>query len=235
MAAIGELAPNQAPRLGRFSTTPFAPTIPMRTLRTVRPAGVVAAGQPDTASDGGGSGDLSRCVELLQGLGSRAVADAALLDFRAAADFAAGVEEAARSLEFLQVVAAGAVERTRREATAAARSGPGSGSGSAAGWVTGWGDEAAAVEGPVGWTARGDGWITGPGPAVAAEGHEPRPAVVRSVAPNPTNSDPADDGCPNAAEFLRTRLRISIAESRRRLSLAETVLPRTGITGHIEP
>ncbi|MEV7133588.1 DUF222 domain-containing protein, partial [Arthrobacter sp. NPDC093128] len=150
------------------------------------------------------------------------------MDFRAAADFAAGVEEAARSLEFLQVVAAGAVERTRREATAAARSG------AAAGWVTGWGDEAAAVQGPVGWTARGDGWITGPGPAAAAEGPEPRPAVVRSAVPGPTR-DPADDGCRNAAEFLRVRLRISIAESRRRLSLAETVLPRTGISGHIEP
>ena len=47
--------------------------------------------------------------------------------------------------------------------------------------------------------------------------------------------DPADDGCRNAAEFLRRQLRISIAEARRRLSLAETVLPRTGISGHIEP
>ena len=232
MEAIGELAPNQAPRLGRFSTTPFAPTIPMRTLRTLRPAGVVAAGQPDAASDGGSTGDLSRCVELLQGLGSRAVADAALLDFRAAADFAAGVEEAARSLEFLQVVAAGTVDRTRREATAAARSRPDLGSGAVAGWVTGWGDEAAAVQGPVGWTARSDGWITGPGPAVAAEGPEPKPAV-RSAVPGLT-WDPADDGCRNAAESLRTRLRISIAEARRRLSLAETVLPRAGITGHIE-
>ncbi len=162
---------------------------------------------------------------------------------REAADFAATVEEISRSAEYLQVVAAGTVDRTRRQAQAEARSaavgsvsagsGP-AGSGAAAGWVTGWGDEAAAVQGPVGWTARGVGWITGPGPAVAAEGPEPKPAVVRPAAPGLTR-DPADDGCRNAAEFLRTRLRISIAEARRRLSLAETVLPRTGISGHIEP
>ena len=54
-------------------------------------------------------------------------------------------------------------------------------------------------------------------------------------APNPANSDPADDGSRNAAEFLRTRLRISIAEARRRLSLAAAVLPRAGFTGHTEP
>ncbi|MDQ0076570.1 HNH endonuclease signature motif containing protein [Arthrobacter oryzae] len=210
-----------------------------RGLRRVPPVteqevGLGAAYRSEAASGGGGCGDLARCVELLRGLGSRAVADAALLDFRAAAAFAARVEEAARSLEFLQVVAAGAVDRTRREAAVAARSGPGSGSGAAAGWVTGWGDETAAVEGPVGWTARADGWITGPGPAVAAEVPEPTPAVVRAAVPGLTR-DPADDGCRNAAEFLRDSLRIGIAEARRRLSLAGTVLPRTGISGHIEP
>jgi hypothetical protein len=55
------------------------------------------------------------------------------------------------------------------------------------------------------------------------------------AAVNPAGPDPADDGSRNAAEFLRARLRISIAEARRRLSLSAVVLPRAGITGHIEP
>ena len=46
--------------------------------------------------------------------------------------------------------------------------------------------------------------------------------------------DPADDGCRNTAEFLKTRLRIGAAEARRRLALADAVLPRTGITGAAE-
>ena len=143
-------------------------------------------------------------------MGSTAVDDAALLSFREAADFAANVEEISRAAEYLQIVAAGAVERSRREAAVAARSaavgsGSGPGSGAAVGWVTGWGAETAA----------------------AADHEVPPP-------PNPANSDPADDGSRNAAEFLRTRLQISIAEARRRLSLAETVLPRAGFMGHAE-
>ena len=97
------------------------------------------------------------CLELLKGLGSTAAEDAALLSFREAADFAANVEEVSRAVEYLQIVAAGAVDRTRREAQAAARSaavGSGAaGSGSAgsgwraAGWVTGWGTDETAESG----------------------------------------------------------------------------------------
>ena len=71
----------------------------------------------------------------------------------------------------------------------------------ATGWTTGWGTK--------------PGIETGAGPAAAA-----RPVL-----------DPADDGCRNAAEFLRIRLRISISEARRRLALAGNVLPCTGIGG----
>ncbi len=144
-------------------------------------------------------------------MSSTAVDDAALLGFREAADFADKVEEISRAAEYLQIIAAGAVERSRREAAAAARSaaagsdsGAG-GSGAAVGWVTGWGAEAAGAD------------------------HEAPPA------PNLANSDPADDGSRNSAEFLRTRLRISIAEARRRIALASAVLPGTGFTGHTEP
>ena len=41
----------------------------------------------------------------------------------------------------------------------------------------------------------------------------------------------ADDGYRNTAEFLRARLRIGAAEARRRLALAEGLLPRQGFAG----
>jgi hypothetical protein len=162
------------------------------------------------ASDGGGCGGLARCLALLRSLSSTAVEDAALLSFREAADFAATVEELSRAAEYLQIVAAGAVDRTRREASIAARS---VAVGTAVGWVTGWGVERGtetAVAGPTGW--------------VSGKGGPIRPGA-----------DPADDGSRNTAEFLRTRLRISAAEARRRISLAEALLPRTGFTGHTGP
>nr|WP_309978040.1 DUF222 domain-containing protein [Arthrobacter oryzae] len=198
---MGELGARSALR---WATKPgdISAAVPSRLGRGFR--SVPAVLRPSAQAFGGGtSGDLARCLELLRGLGSTAVADAAQLEFRAAAEFAANVEEAARSLEYLQVVAAGAVERTRREASAAARSGAGSGAG--VGWTTGWGTEAAAPD------------------------HE-MPQASTSVGP-----DPADDGCRSAAEFLRTSLRISIAEARRRLALASVVLPRTGFMGRTEP
>jgi hypothetical protein len=46
---------------------------------------------------------------------------------------------------------------------------------------------------------------------------------------------PADDGARNTAEFLRTRLRISTPEARRRLALADATLPRTGLAGRPMP
>ena len=44
-----------------------------------------------------------------------------------------------------------------------------------------------------------------------------------------------DDGYRNTAEFLRARLRIGAAEARRRLSLAEGLLPRQGLAGRQVP
>ncbi len=122
MEAVGELAPNQAPRLGQYSSAQFVPEPLRRTLHAVPPAGRCGSrpesdgGQPALGSDGDGSGDLARSLELLKSLCSTAVAETALLGFREAADFAAGVEEVSRAVEYLQVVAAGAVDRTRRQA-----------------------------------------------------------------------------------------------------------------------
>ncbi|WLQ05412.1 HNH endonuclease signature motif containing protein [Arthrobacter oryzae] len=190
MEVLGELA--DAGGALRWAKLPAAAS-------AVRPASgpglrsVPAGPQPSQAiaSDGGEPGDLARVLGLMAALSSTAVAGSAVMSFREAADFAANVEEIARSMEYLQVVAAGAVERTRREAVSAARAGSGSGSG--VDWTTGWGSQ-------------------------------------KSTAP-----DPGDDGCRNTTEFLRMRLRIGAGEARRRLALAEAVLPTTGITGHTEP
>ncbi|BCW05321.1 hypothetical protein NtRootA1_14590 [Arthrobacter sp. NtRootA1] len=84
--------------------------------------------------------DLTALLEhgaaLLDPLQLSAAADAArLCGFFEAADFAGRVEEISRSLEYLQVVAAQAVERTRKEAQ---QTSPGSSAGAAPEWRTGW-------------------------------------------------------------------------------------------------
>ncbi|MGO4122545.1 DUF222 domain-containing protein, partial [Arthrobacter sp. YAF16] len=61
---------------------------------------------------------LRSVLGQLRELTATAAGDAALFGFGEAVEFAAGVEEAARALEYLQVVAAGAVNRTRKEAAA---------------------------------------------------------------------------------------------------------------------
>ncbi|XAS67710.1 HNH endonuclease signature motif containing protein [Micrococcaceae bacterium Sec5.7] len=162
-------------------------------------AGTSASGagavRPEVAASGGGafagstSDGLDSSLSLLRGVGSTAPGDLARAGFGDAADFAGRVEELSRTVEYLQLLAAGAVDRTRKEAANAAP-------GSAAGWTTGWGNQTA----------------------------------VGSPAPVPS-----DDGCRNTAEFLRVRLRISIAEARRRLALAGTILPRTGLAGQPMP
>ncbi|WP_314193211.1 DUF222 domain-containing protein [uncultured Arthrobacter sp.] len=108
--------------------------------------------------------------------------DTAWWGFGQAADFAGRVEQLSRHVEFLQVVAAGAVDRARTEALATAAS-------------------------PL-------------VPAAAVSGGEP---------------GPGDDGARNTAEFLQARLRIPAAEARRRLGLADAVLPRAGFGGQQLP
>ena len=222
MEVMGELAVGGATRWAKLpaaadSSAAVVHPISVGGLRSV-PTG---SRQPAAiASDGGGAADLGRSLELLESLSSTAVADTAVMRFREAADFAARAEEISRAAEYLQIVAAGAVDRTRREASAAARAG--SGSRAAVGWTTGWGNET-AVHGPIGWaTSETD-------TAQAAK------AVVRNEASALAKEpDPTNDGCRNTTEFLRMRLRIGAGEARRRLALAEAVLPTTGITGHVQ-
>ncbi|CAN7539847.1 hypothetical protein LJR013_003842 [Pseudarthrobacter oxydans] len=165
-----------------------------------------------------------------------------------AADFAGQVEELARSIECLQLLAAGAVDRTRSEAVIAAAAARSTRS---RGWVTGWESGVETLnETDADWpgktTTRGtdhsylrpsDPMPTEPAPSAATAAG----GVVTPVAGTgmwgavPVVTSPADDGCRNTAEFLRLRLRIPLREARRRLALADQALPGTSLTGEPLP
>ena len=199
-------------------------TNPQFTEAVFTDTNVDSAAAADSAFAGGVfSGGAMETLQLCRGLLEAAVESAreelALAGFAEAADFAGLAEEISRRFEYLQVLAAAAVDRTRTEAISnAAR--PAS---KAAGWITGWGHDAEAAAASVQFrrfsrvaasaSASGSAASTGPVPAVS----------------------PTDDGCRNTAEFLRVRLRIGTGEARRRLALASAVLPRTGITGDPMP
>ena len=199
MEAMGELAAVGAMRRRQLSVATFEPPpMPNRGLRSISAFDSVPLAPDPIVSDpavpdGGVSGAVAASLELVGAARTTAPAELALSGFADAADFADRVEELARTVEYLQVLAAAAVDRTRHEAAAD--------TGSRNGWTTGWGHETAD-----------------PG-AAGSSGF----AV------------PGRDGCRNTAEFLRARLRISAAEARRRLALAASLLPSTGITGQPVP
>ncbi|WP_087871864.1 HNH endonuclease signature motif containing protein [Arthrobacter globiformis] len=107
--------------------------------------------------------------------------DTALWSFGRSADFADRVERLSRRVEHLQVVAAGAVARSRTAALTAAAA-----------------------------------------------------PLVPDAVPVP-DADPNADGSRNTVDFLRTRLGISACEARRRLTLADSILPRAGFGGQQLP
>ncbi|WP_211877090.1 HNH endonuclease signature motif containing protein [Pseudarthrobacter albicanus] len=151
---------------------------------------------------------LVRALGLLRTLASTAVQDAGSWGCQAASDFAGEVEELSRTVEYLQLVAAGAVDRTRKLPAATAFTGTTS-------WATGWRDS------PVDSSSGSPGCAAGADASVAASVASGSGAVAV----------PVDDGFRNTTEFLRARLRISAAEARRRLSLAGSVLPRPVLAG----
>ncbi|MFF2317627.1 DUF222 domain-containing protein [Arthrobacter sp. NPDC058097] len=155
--------------------------------------------------------DLKTALALLDSATSSAPEELATANFLQAADFAELTEKLSRRVEYFQVLAAGAVDRTRTEAINAAAT-----ASRAAGWTTGWGTE--------------------PEPAPAPDAQPSDTAAPPASAPaSAVGWSPADDGARNTAEFLRTRLRISTPEARRRLALANATLPRTGLAGRPLP
>ncbi|WP_394524782.1 DUF222 domain-containing protein [Paenarthrobacter nicotinovorans] len=167
---------------------------------------------------------LDDASEALVELCGSVAADARLFGFGEAADFAGRVEDLSRQLEYVQVVAAQAVERTRTEAQRAVPAQqPGQSPASGAQeWRTGWTEPAGESEGGVGGGSGGGTGEAAPGSTVKAGTAGGGGSVL-------------DDGYRNAAEFLRARLRIGIGEARRRLALANEVLPGAGITGQEIP
>ncbi|MFK4299595.1 hypothetical protein ABH924_004780, partial [Arthrobacter sp. GAS37] len=132
MEGIGQLvAPRAAPpevgiaSLGRLS-------------RRLKPVPAWHAGQQSPAAVPSPAPDLDQALAAMEALRSTALSDARSFAFPDAADFAGKVEEISRTVEFLQLVAAGAVERTRHEAQAARQASP------AQGWRTGWTEPTAA-------------------------------------------------------------------------------------------
>ncbi|MDQ1056744.1 hypothetical protein QFZ23_000645 [Arthrobacter globiformis] len=164
--------------------------------------------------------DLEAGLALLDSATTAAQEELAAANFLEVADFADLAEELSRRIEYLQLLAAAAVDRTRTEAINAAAT-----ASRAAGWTTGWNTEPApaTATATAGGTATATATATGTGTGTASV---PACAVTWS---------PADDGSRNTAEFLRTRLRISTTEARRRLALANAILPRTGLAGRPMP
>ncbi|SKB89458.1 protein of unknown function, partial [Arthrobacter sp. 49Tsu3.1M3] len=222
-------------------------------------------------------------LAALRAVGSTAAQDAGSWGFQAASDFAGSVEELSRTVEYLQLVAAAAVDRTRKRSAAAT----GAAAGAVTAWTTGW------RESPAGWQTGAPGTAepagdsaeaTPLGTSVAAapadntlteepagiclasapadESEAAAPAGTPSSsalsgasvagapagipfpsahAGTPATAAPAvpesvlDDGYRNTVEFLRARLRIGAAEARRRLCLADALLPRQGLAGQPVP
>ncbi|WP_369746564.1 DUF222 domain-containing protein [Paenarthrobacter sp. AMU7] len=104
------------------------PTVPPVQRRDTQRPDPKAAGSRDLAAF------LDDSAALLDSARVSAAGEARLFGFVEAADFAGEVEEIARSVEYLQVVAAQAVERTRTEAQQT-KPGP---SAAAPQWRTGW-------------------------------------------------------------------------------------------------
>ena len=92
-----------------------------RGIAPAGPSGVAGVQGVDTA------------LALLREAASTTAGDAALWNFREAADFAGTVEEFSRVVEYLQLVAAGAVDRTRKQAVSVPKANTA--------WTTGWRDD----------------------------------------------------------------------------------------------
>ncbi|WP_306897832.1 HNH endonuclease signature motif containing protein [Arthrobacter sp. B1I2] len=153
--------------------------------------------------------------DVLDGLAAQLAAAAlaapgvlATATYAQAADFADHVERLSRNMEYLQLLAAGTVDRTRAQAIRDA---------AAAGYSRG----------------RRSMWDAD-GVETLNETDADWPARFASPT-RPVAISPADDGCRNTAEFLRLRLRIPIREARRRLTLAQHTLPGTSLTGQPVP
>ena len=127
-------------------------------IRDLTACGDEAQGTDRGAAPVGQSG-LDAALAALRAVGSTAVEDAGSWGFRAASDFAGSVEEVSRAVEYLQLVAAAAVDRTRKQSAAAAT---GAVAGAVTAWTTGW------RESPAGWQTGAPGTAEPAGTSLAS-------------------------------------------------------------------
>ncbi|SFT70207.1 HNH endonuclease signature motif containing protein [Arthrobacter sp. ov118] len=231
MEAVGAFVPDEADRPGSGMPVRF----PQQ------------AAVPGAAADSV-DGAVAVALALLRASTETAAEDVARLDFFQASDFAEGVEDLSRVVEYLQIIGAARVDRARREAAAVEKAPRGWGSepaaGTTGGWLTGWNQEPGEDEAG-GDEAGGDAPPGDESDGVNGAGAEGGAAPHGSPAGPWGTSGAAvsalaaaavvDDGYRNSAEFLRARLRISAPEAKRRLSLGGGLLPRTGIAGRSLP
>ncbi|MFY9636454.1 MAG: hypothetical protein WAL27_17200, partial [Cellulosimicrobium cellulans] len=150
---------------------------------------------------------LAAAIGVVRAAAAAAPAHLAMASYLEAADYAGLTEELSRTVEYLQILSAGAVDRTRTQAIADAAA-----TRAVRSWTTGW--DSTGIETV---TETDAAWPAGTG------------------TPAPASGSPADDGCKNTAEFLRLRLRIGGGEAKRRLHLAHAILPETTLTGDTLP
>ena len=195
----------------------------------------------DRSGDRGGPQRvLESTLAALQSLARTAVGDVGSLGLQDSAAFASGVEELSRTLDYLQVVAAGQLHGVRQQEPA-----------SKTGWMTGWGAEAGADRSKAGAGNAGAG-VEAAGADVEDGGLGEGLGAGTARASTSESSADALGACVvgvvaetgragfrefrNTGEHLRSLLRISAAEARRRLALAENLLPGRSLTGQtIQP
>lgn len=152
VAPLGRLSHRMRPATVRHAdplegspATAISSSRSLRSISVLRAADIKRlAVRPGTGPESvaGLAGGLDQTTAAMDALRSAAVSEARLFGFADAADFAGKVEEISRTVEFLQIVAAEAVERTRCEAQAALQSSP------APAWRTGWTEPAATASDP---------------------------------------------------------------------------------------
>lgn len=179
-----------------------------------------ATGMRPPAPAGNEVMDLAEISGVVAAFAAAAPEVLASADYLTAANFAGQVEEITRSVEYLQVLAVGAVDRTRTRAITDAAAARAQAARSSRSWVTGW-------------TAEGIETLNQPPAPPETDTNWPTPTSPSPERPAVTS--PADDGCRTTAEFLRLRLRIPIREATRRLALAHQTLPGTTLTGEPTP
>ncbi|WP_432245065.1 DUF222 domain-containing protein [Arthrobacter sp. G.S.26] len=168
---------------------------------------------------------VAKALTALQAVAAAGPGQLALATFAEAAEYASQIEEISRTLEYVQILAASAVDRTRAQAIAdASRTGTGRT------WITGWDNTTGSSADVAG---SDPSWPHG-SPDPAGLGDAAFTAATAQASPDRAMGSPADDGCKNTAEFLRVRLRIPVAEAHRRISLAAAVLPQSGLTGYTQ-